>query len=85
LRRFLTLGLTVALAGCAPSWLPFIGRDEPEPSSTASTADASAEAPPHEAGCPRKGRLWPEGSRVCEDHRVTRCFADGGWHVIGSC
>lgn len=86
MRRLARFGLLAALVwvACATD------REEPAEAETPATPDAAeaAETPagaPQEAGCMRKGRRWPEGSRVCEDHRVTRCFSDGEWHVIGSC
>jgi len=92
-RRSWILGLAIALGGCAwiPSYVPLLGRD-PEPAAEADAESADADAPgtpgettASEGRCSRKGRRWPEGSRVCEDHVVTRCFSDGDWHVIGSC
>jgi hypothetical protein len=94
LRRLQTLWLAAALGGCAPNWVPWIGSDEPDAAVQASAAEPDEAtgrlggAEPQAAagtGCSRKGRRWPEGSRVCEDHRVTRCFGDGEWHIIGSC
>ena len=82
LRGLRLLLLAGALAGC--SWLPWHhgGGDE----SAAAEASAKAdESKPSEGPCTRKSRSWPEGSRVCEDHKVTRCFPDGVWRVIGSC
>jgi hypothetical protein len=86
-RRWI-LGLAIALGGCAwiPSYVPVMGRD-PEPAAEAPADEAQTveETPTFKGPCTRKGRRWPEGSRVCEDHMVTRCFADGEWRVIGSC
>ena len=86
MRALRILWLVGALAGCAwvPSYVPLLGRDEPTSAEAAEPETAS----PESAGsgiCRRKGRLWPEGSRVCEEHTVTRCFSDGDWHVIGAC
>ena len=92
MRHLHTLCIVLALAGCA--WMPFVGDDEDDsrgesaaeqPDETGSQMLGAAPASGAETGCSRKGRLWPEGSRVCEDHRVTRCFADGQWRLIGSC
>ena len=75
--------LACALGGCA--WLPWVGEDD-EPAKADEPAAENAPASSTSTGpCTRKGRSWPEGSRVCEDHTVTRCFSDGIWRVIGSC
>jgi hypothetical protein len=77
------LVLAGALGAC--SWLPLVG-GEGEPADTPSEPAAEEPQSARDQGvCRRKGRSWPEGSRVCEEHRVKRCFADGKWYVIGSC
>jgi hypothetical protein len=77
------LWLVAALAGCA--WMPWSG-DEEEPAPVEEKAETEkASGEPSTGPCTRKGRQWPEGSRVCEDHAVTRCYSDGVWRVIGSC
>jgi hypothetical protein len=81
LRGLRILCLAGAVAGC--SWLPWRGHHEA--ASAEDKADASAETAPGDGPCTRKGRHWAEDSRVCEDHKVTRCFSDGVWRVIGSC
>jgi hypothetical protein len=79
LRALELLALAGALAGCA--WLPWSGDEEAEAAEGETAPAATTSTGP----CTRKGRAWPEGSRVCEDHAVTRCFSDGVWRVIGSC
>jgi hypothetical protein len=77
-------GASGALAGCA--WLPWSG-DEEEPAAAEEKAEAGKTpgAATSQGPCTRKGRQWAEGSRVCEDHAVSRCYSDGVWRVIGSC
>jgi hypothetical protein len=85
LRGLRLLWLAGALAGC--SWLPWHHGSGDESATAEAPADAgdASGSKPSEGPCTRKGRAWPEGSRVCEDHKVTRCFPDGVWRVIGSC
>jgi hypothetical protein len=84
LRRGLELlALAGALAGCA--WLPWSRDEEAAPAETAEEVESAPADKTSTGPCTRKGRSWPEGSRVCEDHAVTRCFSDGVWRVIGSC
>jgi hypothetical protein len=77
------LVLAGALGAC--SWLPFVGGEE-KPAGTLDEPTIEEPQSARDQGvCRRKGRSWPEGSRVCEEHMVKRCFPDGKWYVIGSC
>jgi hypothetical protein len=76
------LWLAGALAGCA--WWGG-GEDEAAEEEAQVEGEKAPAAATSTGPCTRKGRQWPEGSRVCEDHAVTRCYSDGVWRVIGSC